>query len=64
LLSKDGSFLIRKQEVSSKSHFAVHLAHPDNTKIGYCKKNGRNLEGIPCSVYFLGFSFQPIRNKL
>lgn len=34
------------------------------TKIVYCKKDGRNLEGYPVQFDFLGFSFLPIRNKL
>ncbi|MCH7413776.1 reverse transcriptase domain-containing protein [Belliella sp. R4-6] len=38
--------------------------HPEKTKIVYCKKDGRNLEGYPVQFDFLGFSFQPIRNKL
>jgi RNA-directed DNA polymerase len=39
-------------------------AHPDKTKIVYCKKEGRNEKGYPVQFDFLGFSFQPIRNKL
>ena len=39
-------------------------AHPEKTKIVYCKKDGRNLKGYPVQFDFLGFSFQPIRNKL
>jgi len=39
-------------------------AHPDKTKIVFCKKEGRNLKGYPAQFDFLGFSFQPIRNKL
>jgi hypothetical protein len=39
-------------------------AHPEKTKIVYCKKDKRNLEGYPVQFDFLGFSFQPIRNKL
>ena len=39
-------------------------AHPEKTKIVYCKKEGRNLKGYPVQFDFLGFSFQPIRNKL
>jgi len=30
----------------------------------YCKKEGRNLKGHPVQFDFLGFSFQPMRNKL
>jgi RNA-directed DNA polymerase len=39
-------------------------AHPEKTKIVYCKKDKRNLEGYPVQFDFLGFSFQPIRYKL
>lgn len=39
-------------------------AHPQKTKIVYCKKNGKNLKDHPVQFDFLGFSFQPIRNKL
>ena len=39
-------------------------AHPEKTKIVYCKKDGRNLEGYPVQFDFLGFSFQPIMKKL
>jgi group II intron reverse transcriptase/maturase len=39
-------------------------AHPEKTKIVYCKKDGRNLKGYPVQFDFLGFSFQPIRNRL
>jgi RNA-directed DNA polymerase len=39
-------------------------AHPEKTKIVYCKKEGRNLSGYPVQFDFLGFSFQPIRHKL
>ena len=39
-------------------------AHPEKTKIVYCKKEGRNLKGFPVQFDFLGFSFQPMRNKL
>ncbi|SHG40403.1 group II intron reverse transcriptase/maturase [Salegentibacter echinorum] len=39
-------------------------AHPEKTKIVYCKKDGRNLKGYPVQFDFLGFSFQPIRFKL
>jgi len=39
-------------------------AHPEKTKIVYCKKEGRNLKGYPVQFDFLGFSFQPIRYKL
>lgn len=39
-------------------------AHPDKTKIVYCKKDKRNLEGYPVQFDFLGFSFQPIRHRL
>lgn len=38
--------------------------HPEKTKIVYCKKDGRKLEGYPVQFDFLGFSFQPIRNQL
>ena len=39
-------------------------AHPEKTKIVYCKKDGRYLKGYPVQFDFLGFSFQPIRFKL
>ncbi len=39
-------------------------AHPEKTKIVYCKKDGRNLNGYPVQFDFLGFSFQPIRFRL
>lgn len=39
-------------------------AHPEKTKIVYCKKEGRNQKGYPVQFDFLGFSFQPIRNRL
>lgn len=39
-------------------------AHPEKTKIVYCKKSGRNLKGFPVQFDFLGFSFRPIRMKL
>ena len=39
-------------------------AHPEKTKIVYCKKSGRNLKGKPVQFDFLGFSFRPIRMKL
>ena len=39
-------------------------AYPEKTKIVYCKKDGRNLNGHPVHFDFLGFSFQPIRFRL
>ncbi len=39
-------------------------AHPEKTKVVYCKKSGRNLKGFPVQFDFLGFSFRPIRMKL
>lgn len=39
-------------------------AHPEKTKIVYCKKSGRTLKGFPVQFDFLGFSFRPIRKKL
>ena len=39
-------------------------AHPEKTKIVYCKNEGRNLSGYPVQFDFLGFSFQPLRHKL
>jgi RNA-directed DNA polymerase len=39
-------------------------AHPEKTKIVYCKKEGRGLKGYPVQFDFLGFSFQPIRSRL
>ena len=40
------------------------IAHPEKTKVVYCKKSGRNLKGFPVQFDFLGFSFRPIRMKL
>ena len=39
-------------------------AHPEKTKIVYCKKDGRHLKGYPVQFDFLGFSFQPLRFRL
>lgn len=39
-------------------------AHPEKTKIVYCKKDKRKLTGYPVQFDFLGFSFLPIRKKL
>lgn len=39
-------------------------AHPEKTKVVYCKKSGRNLIGFPVQFDFLGFSFRPIRMNL
>ena len=39
-------------------------AHPEKTKVVYCKKSGRNLKGFPVQFDFLGFSFRPIRMNL
>jgi len=39
-------------------------AHPEKTKLVYCKKSGRNLNGYPVQFDFLGFSFRPIRMRL
>ena len=39
-------------------------AHPEKTKIVYCKKDKRELKGYPVQFDFLGFSFQPIMKKL
>lgn len=39
-------------------------AHPEKTKLVYCKKAGRNLKGFPVQFDFLGFSFRPIMMKL
>lgn len=39
-------------------------AHPEKTKIVYCKKEGRSLKGYAVQFDFLGFSFQPIRFML
>jgi len=39
-------------------------AHPEKTKIVYCKKEGRDLKGYPVQFDFLGFSFRPIRFSL
>jgi len=39
-------------------------AHPEKTRIVYCKKDKRSLKGHPVQFNFLGFSFQPLRKKL
>jgi len=39
-------------------------AHPEKTKIVYCKKSRRNLKGHLVQFDFLGFSFQPLRIRL
>lgn len=39
-------------------------AHPEKTKLVYCKKSGRNRKGYPVQFDFLGFSFRPIHMKL
>ena len=39
-------------------------AHPEKTRIVYCKKSGRNLKGHPVQFDFLGFSFQPLTLRL
>jgi RNA-directed DNA polymerase len=39
-------------------------AHPEKTKIVYCKKDKRELKGYGVQFDFLGFSFQPIMKKL
>ena len=39
-------------------------AHPEKTKIVYCKKSGRNLKGYPVQFDFLSFSFRPVRMHL
>jgi RNA-directed DNA polymerase len=42
-----------------------HLTvHPEKTKIVYCKKDGRKLEGHSVQFDFLGFSFQPMITRL
>ena len=38
-------------------------AHPEKTKIVYCKRWDRQLKGYPVQFDFLGFSFQPIRHQ-
>ena len=38
--------------------------HPKKTKIVYCKKDRRNLEGHQVQFDFLGFSFRPIMMQL
>jgi RNA-directed DNA polymerase len=38
--------------------------HPEKTKIVYCKKDGRNLQGKQVQFDFLGFSFRPITMRL
>lgn len=39
-------------------------AHPEKTKLVYCKKSGRNLKGYPVQFDFLGFSFRPVQMRL
>ncbi len=39
-------------------------AHPEKTKIVYCKKSGRTQRGHPVQFDFLGFSFRPIMLRL
>lgn len=39
-------------------------AHPEKTKIIYCKKDGRSQEGHSVQFDFLGFSFRPIMFRL
>lgn len=39
-------------------------AHPEKTKVVYCKKSGRNLKGFSVQFDFLGFSFRPIQMHL
>ena len=39
-------------------------AHPEKTKIVYCKKSGRHQKGHGVQFDFLGFSFRPIMKKL
>ena len=39
-------------------------AHPEKTKIVYCKKSGRNQKGYSVQFDFLGFSFRPIMMRL
>jgi group II intron reverse transcriptase/maturase len=62
-----GSYTIATQLLSTLTTRLTECgltAHPEKTKIVYCKKDKRNLEGYPVQFDFLGFSFQPIRNKL
>ena len=40
------------------------IAHPEKTKIVYCKKEGRPLVGFPVQFDFLGFSFRPMQVRL
>ena len=39
-------------------------AHPEKTKIVYCKKSGRDLKGKSVQFDFLGFSFKPMTKHL
>ena len=39
-------------------------AHPEKTKVVYCKKSGRHLKGYSVQFDFLGFSFRPIQMHL
>jgi hypothetical protein len=39
-------------------------AHPEKTKMVYCKKSGRAQNGHPVQFDFLGFSFRPIIFRL
>lgn len=62
-----GSYTLATQLLSALTTRLIECgltAHPEKTKIVYCKKDKRNLEGYPVQFDFLGFSFQPIRKKL
>jgi RNA-directed DNA polymerase len=59
---KEASQLL--QRLSKRLTDCGLTAHPEKTKIVYCKKDKRNLVGYPVQFDFLGFSFQPIRYTL
>ena len=61
------SFTIAKEVLSALTQRLTECglaSHPEKTKIVYCKKDKRHEKGHPVQFDFLGFSFQPIRNKL
>ena len=62
-----GSYTQATQLLTTLTHRLTECgltAHPEKTRIVYCKKDKRNLKGHPAQFDFLGFSFQPLRKKL
>ena len=51
-------------QVKSRLEQCGLKVHPQKTKIVYCKKDRRNLKGMPVQFDFLGFSFRPIMTRL